>query len=343
VVLVAASGCKADTAVNVSLHADGSGAVTVVVVLDAEAAAKVGDVSKVVSLHDLTKAGWTVKGPGPAPTVLAKLADSDLAGHPTAATPKSSVAIALTRPFADVAEANAILASLSGPDGPLRAVRVTRSSSFASDKLGATGTVDLSKGLDAMGDAALSKTLGGKSLNQLATDFNGGKAPADDAFAMAVTVRPEGFPMQVTKGGSTTTDGTVGVAAHLGDPPATFVAAGSKTRWMPLLLVGLAVIALLAAVGLTVVPLLPGRSEPPPPARKRQRHSATDAWEYVEGRGGAEPLDPRAAGKAHKSKRGRHARRRGSVPTWKADEITVDPVDHVRPRATDPGKPDEPV
>ena len=111
---------------DVSLHADGSGVVTVAVVLDAEAAAKVGDLSKVVAVDDLTKSGWKVHGPGPAPTVLAAMADAGLVARPSNGWPKTSVAIAVSHPFADVAAANAILASISGPNGPLHAVRITR-------------------------------------------------------------------------------------------------------------------------------------------------------------------------------------------------------------------------
>ncbi len=81
VVLAAAAGCRTDASVDVSLHADGSGVVTVAVVLDAEAVAKVGDLSKVVSVGDLTKSGWKVHGPGPAPTVLTAMADAG-SGHP---------------------------------------------------------------------------------------------------------------------------------------------------------------------------------------------------------------------------------------------------------------------
>ena len=92
-----------------------------------------------------------------------------------------------------------------------------------------------------------------------------------------------------------------------------------------------------SALVLTIVPLLPGRGAPPPPKRKRQRHSATDAWDYVAGRDGTPPLDSRAARQAHRGKRGRHTRARGSgVPAWKLDEVTFDPDEQVVPRPIDP-------
>ncbi len=332
VVLVGVTGCRTDASVDVSLHADGSGVVTVAVVLDAEAVAKVGDLSKVVSVDDLTKSGWKIQGPGPAPSVLTNMADAGLVDRPSGGWPKTSVAIAASRPFTDVAEANTILASISGPNGPLRAVRVTRSTSFASTKLGATGTVDLSKGLDGLGDAALTKALGGDTPSTLAAAANGGKPLGGDALGVAITVLPKGFSMHETAGAASTGDGFVGVSANLGDPRRSFAATGSQTHWTPLVLVALAVLAALGAVVLFVLPLLPGRDAPPPPARKRQRHSAEDAWDYVEGRGGARPLDPRAAGKAHKVKRGRHTRPRGSVPAWKLDKVTIDPEERVVPR-----------
>ncbi len=161
---------------------------------------------------------------------------------------------------------------------------------------------------------------------------NGGKPLGNDALGVAITVLPKGFSLHQTTGTAPAADGTVGVSANLGDPRRSFTATGSQTHWTPLVLAALAVLAALGAVVLFLLPLLPGRDAPPPPERKRQRHSAEDAWDYVEGRGGARPLDPRAADKAHKVKRGRHTRPRGSVPVWKLDEITIDPEERVVPR-----------
>lgn len=310
------AGCNTTAIVRVDVKPNGSGTVEVDVLLDAEAAAKVGDLSKVVDFSDLRKAGWKIEGPSVSKGL-----------------PKGQVTVRASRPFDNVEQANKILTSISGPDGPLKGVKLTRTSSFTSTKLTAVGTVDLSKGLEAFGDSDLTKALGA-SVADTAKQLNGGKPVTGD---LKVGLQVGGLNWTGTMGKESVGNKLVDAETSLGGKPDRIDVHATQTHWTAILLAALAVVAVLGALVLTLVPLLPGRGAPPPPKRKRQRHSATDAWDYVAGRDGTPPLDSRAARQAHRGKRGRHTRARGSgVPTWKLDEVTFDPDEQVVPRPIDP-------
>jgi hypothetical protein len=322
------AGCNTKAIVRIDVKSNGSGTVEVDVFLDAEAAAKVGDLSKLVQFDDLRKAGWKIEGPKDRTTFRGG-----------GGVPKGTIEVRATRPFDNVEQANKILASISGPDGPLKGVKLTRTSSFTSTKLTAVGTVDLSKGLDAFGDSDLTKALGA-SVADTAQHFNGGK-PADGDLEIGLQVG--GLHWTGLMGRESIGDKVVDASTTLGGEPDRIDVHASQTHWNAILLALLAVLAVLGALVLTLVPLLPGRGAPPPPKRKRQRHSATDAWDYVSGREGSAPLDPKAARQAHRGRRGRHRRPRGTTPSWRFDEITVDPEERVVPRPADSAPDDRPV
>ncbi len=65
------AGCKTQTVVDVAVRPDGSGRVAVLVFLDADAAARAGDLGKVLKVSDLEARGWKVIGPGPTAQVEA--------------------------------------------------------------------------------------------------------------------------------------------------------------------------------------------------------------------------------------------------------------------------------
>jgi hypothetical protein len=58
-------GCRVEGQVDIHVAANGSGTVTIAVGLDADAAAKVGDLSSALKTSDLTDAGWKVAAPTP--------------------------------------------------------------------------------------------------------------------------------------------------------------------------------------------------------------------------------------------------------------------------------------
>jgi hypothetical protein len=127
VLVVVLSACRVDTSVTVKVQPDGSGVVVAAVRLDAAAvkAAEVGGakLEDAVRLGDLTAAGWKSTG-----WVRAK---------------NGSAALTLTKGFARAEDAGAVVAELNGADGPLRGVRVTRSTSTFSSDWGFSGVADL--------------------------------------------------------------------------------------------------------------------------------------------------------------------------------------------------------
>jgi hypothetical protein len=116
-----------NASVTVSVREDGSGVVAARVVLDPAAVkgAEVGGtkLEDAVRLGDLTAAGWKSTG-----WVRAK---------------NGSAALTLTKGFARAEDAGAVVAELNGADGPLRGVRVTRSTSTFSTHWGFSGVTDL--------------------------------------------------------------------------------------------------------------------------------------------------------------------------------------------------------
>ena len=156
-VLVVA-GCQVRTDVTVTVEDDGSGEVEVAIGLDAEALARVpdldrdgapspGDLVALVRVDDLTANGWTV----------GEVSEPDEEGF---------VWLAATKPFGTPEEAGRVLAELTGPDGGLEDMEVTRSTSFGVTRYGFSGEADLSDGLEAFGDEGLATALDGEPLGQ---------------------------------------------------------------------------------------------------------------------------------------------------------------------------------
>ncbi|MCU1351535.1 MAG: hypothetical protein JWM05_744, partial [Acidimicrobiales bacterium] len=141
VVLLVASGCQVRTDVEVAVQPDGSGAVTVMVTLDREAASRIPDLREQLRTADLRAAGWTVTGP--------------------TTRPGGGLQVSARKPFARAADAAKVLGELSGPSGPFRGFVVERKRSFATTSYTVRGSLDLSKGVAVFGDAALTRSLGG--------------------------------------------------------------------------------------------------------------------------------------------------------------------------------------
>jgi hypothetical protein len=164
-----AAGCRLDVGVDVAMQPDGSGTVTVAATADAELVAAVPSAFADLRLDDVRQAGWTVSDPG-------KGADG-------------SLTLTLSKPFTTPGEANAVLAELNGPDGPLRGLTVALDRSFATVSSSLTGSVQLTGGLGAFSDAALAQALGSAPLANIVGQ------PVEQAVGLAVTAH---FPGQVT-------------------------------------------------------------------------------------------------------------------------------------------------
>ena len=127
---------------DVVMAADGTGAVTVTAVADAELLAKVPGALADLRLDDLRAGGWTVQGPAPA----------DGGGQ----------RVVVSKAFGSPDEGAAVLGELSGPAGPLHDVALEWRRSFATVRSGLAGTARLDGGLAGLGDAPLVAALGGK-------------------------------------------------------------------------------------------------------------------------------------------------------------------------------------
>jgi hypothetical protein len=178
VALLATAACQVRTAVTVDVDHDGSGTVEVAAGLDAEALAQLpdldddgdadaADLAALARTDDLEQAGWTV-------------------GEPEAHDDMTWVRI--SKPFGTPEEADAVLAELTGPDGALPDLHVTRRDPFGRTQFGFVGTADLSAGLEAFGDQGLAAALDGEPLGEdaAAIEARTGR-PLADTFTLAVT------------------------------------------------------------------------------------------------------------------------------------------------------------
>lgn len=112
--------------------------------LDKEAAAQVPDLARQLRVEDLERAGWEIDGPEPA----------DGGG----------VTLRVSMPFSSTAGAARAIEELSGVGGPFSTLRLTRQRGLWKTRTELRGTVDLTAGLGAFGDAALAGKLGAANL-----------------------------------------------------------------------------------------------------------------------------------------------------------------------------------
>jgi hypothetical protein len=162
--------CRAQVQVRVTLTATGSGTVAATLTLDRQAVAAVGDR---VDLSDLRAEGWQVEGP--------------------AAAPDGSETLTVFHPFANPAEARALLARLGGP---LR-LTVTHTRGVTSSSVGLRGVVDLRGGLDALA-GSIPALPAGVAAGLASVARAGGTVPT---FAVAVVGAFPGTPSRVVGGG----------------------------------------------------------------------------------------------------------------------------------------------
>lgn len=139
--LLILTGCRMQVAVDVAVDDDGGGVVTVGVGLDDAALGRVGDLRRQVRVDDLVSAGWVVSEPQREGDGLTW--------------------IRARRSFRDPAEATAVLAELTGPDGAFRDFAVSREDGLLGTTYRVRGTVDLTAGPQVFSDPELTAALGG--------------------------------------------------------------------------------------------------------------------------------------------------------------------------------------
>lgn len=224
----------------VDVAADGSGTVTVAVLLDREAVARVGDLSKAVAVDDLRGAGWNVAKPE---------------------TTDDGTTLRASKRFGSPRGLQGVMSEL-GHD-LFEGWRITIDDGFGSTTTKVSGRVHLTGSLDQFGDADLTKALDGqplgRSAEQLAAE-GGGKPPV---FPVTVTVRlPDDVSGEESKGGRT--EGRLRTwTFDVGDGAAVDRELGASAEGggpLPLLVVIAGVAALVGAALLVVTPSKGARS-----------------------------------------------------------------------------------
>ncbi len=215
------AGCRVDTTTRVEVSEDGSGTVTVEVVLDPEAADRIPDLADQLRIRDLRRTGWEVTGPEPAEG--------------------GGVVLTAAKDFFEPEQMAVVLGEIGGNRGPVLDPSLARGRSFATTTYDFAATLDLSRGIAAFSDRQLTELLDGFPIgqDQAALEAELG-APLSDltSFTFEV-VLPEGDELR-----------TFTWEAALGDDPVAMVAS-TEDRNLPAL--GLAAGAAAAVVLLVVV------------------------------------------------------------------------------------------
>jgi hypothetical protein len=287
--VLVASACEVRTRVEVSVEEDGSGTVEVAVGLDRAALAEVpdldgdgtsgvADLAALVRTEDLEAAGWRVVEP--------REAGSD------------TTWIRVSKPFGTPEEANAILAEITGPSGPLRDLRLSRSTGFASTELSFTGTADLSGGLEAFGDSGLAQALDGEPLGEDVAQIEQRLGqPLAEAFRLDVIVD---LPGSLDANTDDRSGGAARWSPRLGDEARSLSASGSVRDWPVVLVTVLAGVFLVAALATAVRLLIvrPGDAEAEPsptpepsPQRERSPEPQREPAPAPVGNGGSDADD----------------------------------------------------
>ncbi len=216
VLLLVGTGCQVTLAARVDARPDGSGTVRAGVGLDADALRQVGDLAAALRVDDLRQAGWEVAAP--------KVEDDGLTW------------VRASRRFADPREAERVMAQLSGPAGPFRDFRLTRSGSLLRTRTAFTGTVDLTAGLAALTDPDFVDRLGGD--------------PALDSLADAVRVEVSaGLPGTIRSNAPTMSGGRAVWTPEMGSQ-LLLQAEGDLRRLGPIVYGAMAVLVAVAALAL---------------------------------------------------------------------------------------------
>jgi hypothetical protein len=140
VLALVCAACKVDVAVDVAMRTDGSGTITVTAVADQDIVTQAPTLATDLRLDDVRAAGWTVDGP--------------------AATADGGLQVVMTQTFTTPQEANAILAGLNGPSGPLVGITLARSRGDERTTFTLNGSLRVTGGLDAFTDADLLAAVG---------------------------------------------------------------------------------------------------------------------------------------------------------------------------------------
>lgn len=239
------AGCQATLRIGVDTRANGSGTVTVTVLLDHDAAVTIPDLAQELRTSDLAKDGWKVVGPLPAQS--------------------QGVQVVVSKPFRNPAEAITVLNELSGGApgngaGPFRGFRLVQRHGLLSSTTTFEGLVDLTCGLRCFGDSQLQTQLGASNLgvDPAALQQQAGII-LDRIFKFEVGVRLPGTLQ------SSNSPAPAGNGAEwqpkLGDK-VQLTATARAWNTARVVLLGVGVLALLALLALALVRVLTRRRRP---------------------------------------------------------------------------------
>jgi hypothetical protein len=159
-VVLVGGGCRVQIATSVDVDYSGRGTVTQGIGFDDAALKRVGDLDQALSADDFRAAGWVVD---------AASKEGDLTW------------VRIHHDFSTPAEGTALLAQLSGPDGPYRDLLVAKSDGLLSRGIKVTGQIDTTAGLAMFGDEQLAAALGGDASGGLLAKIQAeeGRPPAE--------------------------------------------------------------------------------------------------------------------------------------------------------------------
>ena len=146
VLLVVLTGCRVQLETKIQVGMDGKGTITQGIGFDDAALKRVGDPRAALRAGDLEQAGWVVD-------------DATREGDLTW--------VRVHQSFSTPEQGTALLAQLSGPDGPYRDLLVSRSDGLLSTSVKVTGEIDTTAGLAMFGDDKLAAALGGDASGGL--------------------------------------------------------------------------------------------------------------------------------------------------------------------------------
>lgn len=217
-VVLLASACRVEVRTTVQVDFDGKGTVTQAIGFDDAALARVGDPDQALAADDLRAAGWIID-----PAVR----EGDLTW------------IRAHQPFDSVEQGNALLAQLSGPDGPYRDLRIATDGGIVYRTVEVSGQIDTSAGLAMFGDAELTAALGG--------DPSGGLIAAIEAEEGQPAESMTGFLLEVDLPDRTRT-----YSAALGEPAIQQFTTGSSESVLGDLIENLLLVMLVVLTGAVI-------------------------------------------------------------------------------------------
>jgi hypothetical protein len=219
------TGCKLELDVNVDVASDGSGIVEVVVGLDADAVDRVGgDAGALVDVGELEEAGWVVDGPS---------VDAD-----------GFTRLRIRQSFATPEEAADVFTEIAGDDGPFQDFAVRRERSFTETRVAFTGNVDFAAGL---GDADLAPEIDGEPLGESVEEI---EAQLGDSLSRLIQVRVRArLPGEVTSNATTKADNGAVWKIGFGEGAVDLEAVGAQRRTTVLVFAGIAVVGVIALLG----------------------------------------------------------------------------------------------